>query len=81
MDKFPAALLMVASAYFWSVVLLVQMAMSTPVEVRDEDRGIAIGKDGKNIFKAKKLAMRQHNIMDVQILQKPMDGQPVGAPQ
>jgi N utilization substance protein A len=44
------------------------------VEVRDEDRGIAIGKDGKNIFKAKKLAQRQHNIADVQILQKPLDG-------
>jgi N utilization substance protein A len=44
------------------------------VEVRDEDRGIAIGKDGKNIFKAKKLSQRQHNIMDVQILQKPTDG-------
>jgi N utilization substance protein A len=43
------------------------------VEVRDEDRGIAIGKDGKNIFKAKKLSLRQHNIADVQILQKPMD--------
>jgi N utilization substance protein A len=46
------------------------------VEVRDEDRGIAIGKDGKNIFKAKKLSQRQHNIADVQILQKPTDGQP-----
>jgi len=46
------------------------------VEVRDEDRGIAIGKEGKNIFKAKKLAQRQHNIADVQILQKPVDGQP-----
>ena len=46
------------------------------VEVRDEDRGIAIGKEGKNIFKAKKLAQRQHNIIDVQILQKPaMEGQ------
>jgi N utilization substance protein A len=44
------------------------------VEVRDEDRGIAIGKDGKNIFKAKKLSQRQHNIMDVQILQKPAEG-------
>ena len=42
------------------------------VEVRDEDRGIAIGKEGKNIFKAKKLAQRQHNILDVQILQRPM---------
>ncbi len=46
------------------------------VEVRDEDRGIAIGKEGKNIFKAKKLALRQYNIADVQILQKPMDDQP-----
>jgi N utilization substance protein A len=44
------------------------------VEVRDEDRGIAIGKDGKNIFKAKKLAQRQHNIAHVQILQKDVDG-------
>ncbi|MFA5001564.1 MAG: NusA-like transcription termination signal-binding factor [Methanolinea sp.] len=35
------------------------------VEVRDEDRGLAIGKEGKNIFKAKKLAQRQHNISDV----------------
>jgi N utilization substance protein A len=42
------------------------------VDVRDEDRGIAIGKEGKNIFKAKKLAQRQHNITDVQILQKPV---------
>ncbi|PKL70121.1 MAG: NusA-like transcription termination signal-binding factor [Methanomicrobiales archaeon HGW-Methanomicrobiales-1] len=46
------------------------------VEVRDEDRGIAIGKDGKNIFKAKKLAQRQYDIADVQILQKEMDDQP-----
>jgi len=35
------------------------------VEVREEDRGLAIGKEGKNIFKAKKLAQRQHNINDV----------------
>ena len=48
-------------------------AQSATIEVRDEDRGIAIGKDGKNIFKAKKLALRQHNIVDVQILQKPDD--------
>ncbi|PKL57616.1 MAG: NusA-like transcription termination signal-binding factor, partial [Methanomicrobiales archaeon HGW-Methanomicrobiales-5] len=46
------------------------------VEVRDEDRGIAIGKDGKNIFKAKKLAQRQHDIADVQILQKDDEDQP-----
>jgi N utilization substance protein A len=38
------------------------------VDVRDEDRGIAIGKEGKNIFKAKKLAQRQHNIADVQLV-------------
>jgi N utilization substance protein A len=44
------------------------------VEVRDEDRGIAIGKEGKNIFKAKKLALRQHDITDVQILQQPVAG-------
>ena len=47
---------------------------SVLVEVRDEDRGIAIGKDGKNIFKAKKLALRQHNIVDVQILQTEATG-------
>ncbi|OPY37625.1 MAG: transcription elongation factor NusA-like protein [Methanoregula sp. PtaU1.Bin051] len=44
------------------------------VEVRDEDRGIAIGKEGKNIFKAKKLALRQYDIADIQILQKPVTG-------
>ena len=38
------------------------------IEVREEDRGIAIGKEGKNIFKAKKLALRQHNIVDVMIV-------------
>jgi N utilization substance protein A len=38
------------------------------IGVMEEDRGIAIGKEGKNIFKAKKLAMRQHDIADVQIL-------------
>jgi N utilization substance protein A len=38
------------------------------VDVRDEDRGIAIGKEGKNIFKAKKLSQRQHNIADVQLV-------------
>ena len=38
------------------------------VGVREEDRGIAIGKEGKNIFKAKRLALRQHDIADVQIL-------------
>lgn len=38
------------------------------IEVRDEDRGLAIGKEGKNIFKAKKLAQRQHNIADVLLM-------------
>jgi len=38
------------------------------IEVREEDRGIAIGKEGKNIFKAKKLALRQHNIADVMLI-------------
>lgn len=37
------------------------------VDVREEDRGIAIGKEGKNIFKAKRLAERLHNISDVQL--------------
>lgn len=37
------------------------------VVVPDEDRGIAIGKEGKNIFKAKKLSQRQHDIADVQL--------------
>ena len=39
------------------------------VDVNDEDRGIAIGKEGKNIFKAKKLSMRQHNVQDVLLSQ------------
>lgn len=38
------------------------------IEVKPEDRGIAIGKEGKNIFKAKKLALRQHNISDVTLV-------------
>jgi N utilization substance protein A len=51
-------------------------AQNVQVEVSDEDRGIAIGKDGKNIFKAKKLAQRQHDIADVQILQNSPDDRP-----
>jgi len=39
------------------------------VDVKPEDRGLAIGKEGKNIFKAKKLAGRQHDIADVQLVQ------------
>ena len=58
-----------------------RMQQAATVEVRDEDRGIAIGKDGKNIFKAKKLALRQHNIVDVQILQKPADSEESAAMQ
>ncbi|MBR6011006.1 MAG: KH domain-containing protein, partial [Methanomicrobium sp.] len=38
------------------------------VDIVEEDRGIAIGKGGKNIFKANKLAERQHDIVSVQIL-------------
>ncbi|WOF15807.1 NusA-like transcription termination signal-binding factor [Methanoplanus sp. FWC-SCC4] len=38
------------------------------VDVEEEDRGIAIGKGGKNIFKANKLAERQHDIVNVQII-------------
>ncbi len=41
---------------------------SVNIGVRDEDKGLAIGKEGKNIFKVKKLASRQHNIEDVQIV-------------
>jgi len=39
------------------------------IEVRSEDRGLAIGKAGKNIFKAKVLALRQHDIVDVVLMQ------------
>ncbi|HIH85813.1 MAG TPA: NusA-like transcription termination signal-binding factor [Methanoculleus sp.] len=39
------------------------------IEVRDEDRGLAIGKAGKNIFKAKVLAQRQHDIDNVVLMQ------------
>ncbi|MDD4299616.1 MAG: NusA-like transcription termination signal-binding factor [Methanomicrobium sp.] len=38
------------------------------VDIEEEDRGIAIGKGGKNIFKANKLAERQHDIVSVQII-------------
>ncbi|TAJ44918.1 NusA-like transcription termination signal-binding factor [Methanofollis fontis] len=43
------------------------------VDVRAEDRGLAIGKEGKNIFKAKRLASRQHDISDVQLVQDDED--------
>jgi N utilization substance protein A len=37
------------------------------VDVQEEDRGLAIGKAGKNITKAKQLAMRQHDIANVKL--------------
>ncbi|MGC9435402.1 MAG: NusA-like transcription termination signal-binding factor [Methanomicrobiales archaeon] len=37
------------------------------VEVEESDRGLAIGKEGKNIFKAKRLSQRQHGIADIQL--------------
>lgn len=39
------------------------------VEVRDDDRGLAIGKEGRNIIKAKKLASRQFDINNVELKQ------------
>ncbi|MCP1662376.1 MAG: NusA-like transcription termination signal-binding factor [Methanocalculus sp. MSAO_Arc1] len=40
------------------------------IEVREDDRGLAIGKEGKNILKAKQLLRRQFDIGDVEILQE-----------
>jgi N utilization substance protein A len=37
------------------------------VDIPEEDRGLAIGKAGKNIIKAKQLAQRQHDIADVKL--------------
>lgn len=37
------------------------------VDIQEEDRGLAIGKAGKNIIKAKQLALRQHDIADVKL--------------
>ena len=39
------------------------------VEVRDDDRGLAIGKEGRNIIKAKKLAVRQFDVSNVELKQ------------
>lgn len=39
------------------------------VEVHDDDRGLAIGKEGRNIIKAKKLAFRQFDINNVELKQ------------
>ena len=35
------------------------------VEVNTKEKGLAIGRDGKNIEKVKKLSLRHHNIEDV----------------
>lgn len=40
------------------------------IEVQPEDRGLAIGKEGKNIIKAKRLAFRQFDIANVEIRQE-----------
>ena len=40
------------------------------IEVQPEDRGLAIGKEGKNIIKAKKLAFRQFDIVNVEFKQE-----------
>jgi N utilization substance protein A len=39
------------------------------VEVRDDDRGLAIGKEGRNIIKVKKLALRQFDVSNVELKQ------------
>ena len=48
------------------------------VDVEEEDMGIAIGKGGKNIFKANKLAERQHDIANVQIITNSEDEEEAG---
>ena len=40
------------------------------IEVQAEDRGLAIGKEGKNIIKAKKLALRQFDLVNVEMVQE-----------
>jgi len=40
------------------------------IEVKPEDRGLAIGKEGRNIIKAKKLALRQFDITNVELQQE-----------
>ena len=35
------------------------------VVIRDEDRGIAIGKSGKNLNRTKMIAQREHNIQNI----------------
>lgn len=43
------------------------------IEVQPEERGLAIGKEGKNIIKAKKLAFRQFDIVNVEFKQEEED--------
>ncbi|HKM41951.1 MAG TPA: NusA-like transcription termination signal-binding factor [Methanocorpusculum sp.] len=40
------------------------------IEVAESDRGLAIGKEGRNIIKAKKLAFRQFDIANVELKQE-----------
>ncbi|HJJ46898.1 MAG TPA: NusA-like transcription termination signal-binding factor [Methanocorpusculum sp.] len=40
------------------------------IGVKPEERGLAIGKEGRNIIKAKSLALRQFNISNVELLQE-----------
>lgn len=40
------------------------------IEVQPEDRGLAIGKEGRNIIKAKRLAFRQFDIINVELRQE-----------
>ncbi len=40
------------------------------IEVQPEERGLAIGKEGKNIIKARKLAFRQFDIVNVEFKQE-----------
>ncbi len=39
----------------------------TTIDVRPEDRALAIGKEGRNIIKAKKLALRHFNIVNIEL--------------
>ena len=40
------------------------------IEVQPEDGGLAIGEEGKNIIKAKELALRQFGIVNVEMVQE-----------
>lgn len=40
------------------------------IEVQPDDRGLAIGKEGRNIIKAKRLAFRQFDIVNVELRQE-----------